>query len=86
MTNEDTPSQALPSEEPMVRLRTVPVIILMKVHVKWKAWLYLLLYPFFIYSWIPIVFIGFLHRNEHEWSHTQHTRALSYDELMGKQS
>ena len=64
----------------------LPVIILMKIHVKWKAWLYLLLYPVFIYSWIPIVFIGFLHRNEHEWSHTQHTRALSYDELMGKES
>jgi cellulose synthase/poly-beta-1,6-N-acetylglucosamine synthase-like glycosyltransferase len=62
----------------------LPVIILLKIHVKWKAWLYLLLYPVFIYSWIPIVFIGFLHRNEHEWSHTKHTRALSYDELMGK--
>ncbi len=63
----------------------LPVIILMKIHVKWKAWLYLLLYPVFIYSWIPIVFIGFLHRNEHEWSHTKHTRALSYDELMAKE-
>ena len=63
----------------------LPVIILMKIHVKWKAWLYLLMYPVFIYSWIPIVFIGFLHRNEHEWSHTKHTRALSYDELMGKE-
>ncbi|MBE6096124.1 MAG: glycosyltransferase [Schwartzia succinivorans] len=70
----------------MVGQYLLPVIILLKVHVKWKAWLYLLLYPFFIYSWIPIVFIGFLHRNEHEWSHTQHTRALSYDELMGKEN
>ncbi len=69
----------------MVGQYLLPVIILLKVHVKWKAWLYLLLYPFFIYSWIPIVFIGFLHRNEHEWSHTQHTRALSYDELMGNE-
>ncbi|MBR5909134.1 MAG: glycosyltransferase family 2 protein [Schwartzia sp.] len=70
----------------MIGQYLLPVIILLKVHVKWKAWLYLLLYPFFIYSWIPIVFIGFLHRNEHEWSHTQHTRALSYDELMGKEN
>ncbi len=64
----------------------LPVIILLKIHVKWKAWLYLLLYPIFIYSWIPIVFLGFLHRNEHEWSHTQHTRALTYEELMGKKN
>ena len=62
----------------------LPVIILLKIHVKWKAWLYLLLYPVFIYSWIPIVFLGFIHRNKHEWSHTKHTRALSYDELMEK--
>lgn len=60
----------------------LPVIILMKIHVKAKAWFYLLLYPLFMYSWIPIVFLGFLHRNEHEWSHTKHTRALSYDEFM----
>ncbi len=62
----------------------LPVIILLKIHVKWKAWLYLLLYPVFIYSWIPIVFLGFLHRNEHEWSHTQHTRSMRYEDLKGK--
>ena len=63
----------------------LPMIILLKIHAKLKAWFYLLLYPVFIYSWIPIIFLGFIHRNEHEWSHTQHTRALSYDELMGKE-
>jgi len=62
----------------------LPIIILLKIKVKWKAWFYLILYPVFIYSWIPIVFLGFIHRNEHEWSHTKHTRSLSYDELMGK--
>jgi cellulose synthase/poly-beta-1,6-N-acetylglucosamine synthase-like glycosyltransferase len=62
----------------------LPIIILLKIKVKWKAWLYLILYPVFIYSWIPIVFLGFIHRNEHEWSHTKHTRSLSYDELMGQ--
>jgi len=60
----------------------LPIIILLKIHVKPKAWLYLIVYPVFIYSWIPIIFLGFIHRNEHEWSHTQHTRALSYDEFM----
>ena len=32
----------------------LPIIILAKIHVKWKAWFYLILYPVFIYSWIPI--------------------------------
>lgn len=59
----------------------LPIIILMKLRVKMKIWFYLILYPVFIYSWIPIVFLGFLHRHEHEWSHTKHTRAVSYDEL-----
>ena len=63
----------------------LPILILLKIHVKWKAWLYLILYPVFIYSWIPIVFLGFLHRNEHEWSHTMHTRALSYGDVVGKE-
>lgn len=62
----------------------LPVIILLKINVKPKAWLYLILYPVFIYSWIPIVFLGFLDRNQHEWSHTKHTRALSYEELMAQ--
>ncbi len=69
----------------MVAQYVLPVIILLKIHVRWKAWFYLILYPVFIYSWIPIVFVGFLHRNEHEWSHTKHTRALSYEELTGKE-
>ncbi|MDQ0203029.1 glycosyltransferase family 2 protein [Pectinatus haikarae] len=60
----------------------LPVIILLKIRVRLKAWFYLILYPIFIYSWIPIVFLGFLHRNEHEWSHTQHTRAVSYDDIV----
>ena len=61
----------------------LPIIVLAIIHAKWKAWLYMLLYPVFIYSWIPIVFLGFLHRNEHEWA--QFKRALSYDELIGKE-
>ena len=43
----------------------------------------MLLYPVFIYSWIPIIFLGFIHRNEHEWSHTQHTRAMDMKDIIG---
>ena len=61
----------------------LPMIILIKIRAKWKSWLYMLLYPVFIYSWIPIIFLGFIHRNEHEWSHTKHTRAMSMDDIVG---
>lgn len=59
-----------------------PVIILARIHVSWKTWYYLLYYPLFVYSWIPITFIGFLHRNKHEWSHTAHTRNLRYQDVL----
>ena len=61
-----------------------PVIILAKIRANWKCWLYLLMYPVFVYSWIPITFLCFLHRHERVWSHTQHTRALSYQDMLMK--
>ncbi|GBG56147.1 glycosyl transferase [Sporomusaceae bacterium FL31] len=60
----------------------LPVIVLMMIRANWKSWIYLVFYPLFVYSWIPITFLGFLHRNEREWSHTQHTRSISYQEIL----
>ncbi len=59
-----------------------PIIVLLKIKASWKSWVYLVLYPLFIYSWIPITIVGFLHRNEREWSHTAHTRGLSYKDVL----
>ena len=70
----------------MIAQYVLPMIILVKVRAKIKSWFYLLLYPLFIYSWIPIIFIGFIHRNEHEWAHTQHTRSMSYDDFVKKRT
>ena len=65
----------------MIGQYLLPMIILIKVHAKIKSWFYMLLYPIFIYTWIPIIFLGFIHRNEHEWAHTKHTRSMSYDDM-----
>lgn len=62
-----------------------PVIVLAMIRANWKSWCYLILYPLFVYSWIPITFVGFWHRNDREWSHTEHTRSLSYQELVMSQ-
>lgn len=59
-----------------------PVIVLAKIRAQGKSWLYLICYPLFIYSWIPITFLGFIHRNDRQWSHTQHTRSISYREMV----
>ena len=68
----------------MIGQYLLPMIILIKVRAKLKSWFYLLLYPVFIYTWLPIIFIGFVKRNDHEWSHTQHTRSLDYDDIKSE--
>jgi len=59
-----------------------PIIVLAKIRANWKSWLYMILYPLFVYSWIPITFAGFWRRNDREWSHTVHTRGLSYHDIV----
>lgn len=59
-----------------------PIIVLAKIRASWKTWVYSIFYPLFVYSWIPITFLGFLHRNDRSWSHTPHTRSLSYHDII----
>lgn len=39
-------------------------------------------YLFFIYSWVPIVFISFFGSTRIAWSHTLHTRSISYADIV----
>jgi len=43
----------------------------------------LLGYPIFVYSWIPVTLVGFLKKNNGEWSHTRHVRSLRYYDVVG---
>ena len=60
----------------------IPAIILFKIHAAPKSWFYTLFYPIFVYSWIPITMAGFIHRHEHAWSHTLHTRNISFNDVL----
>lgn len=62
-----------------------PLIALYLDKVPWKAFWGLILYPIFMYSWIPIIFVGFIYRNSKEWSHTVHTRSISYTEILSEE-
>ncbi len=62
----------------------LPMIVLWKMKVSYRCWFYFILYPLFVYSWIPITCMGFLHRNRKEWSHTAHTRSMNYEEVLAK--
>ena len=58
----------------------IPLIVLLKIKVPVKCWLYLIIYPLFIYSWIPVTFLGYKDRHKMEWSHTLHTRAVAFED------
>lgn len=58
-----------------------PALALYLDRIPWRAYLGLILYPIFMYSWIPIIFVGILHRNRKDWSHTVHTRSIELSEL-----
>ena len=45
--------------------------------IKWSIIHYLI----FLYSWIPIVFLNFFGKTRVSWSHTLHTRNISYAEV-----
>lgn len=59
-----------------------PVIVLAQIRANWKSWFYLIFYPLFVYSWIPITVLGFIHRHDKEWSHTEHTRSINYRDIV----
>lgn len=60
----------------------IPIIVLLRIKVRFKSWLYLIVYPLFMYSWIPVTFLGFKDRHKMEWSHTVHTRAVTYESAV----
>jgi len=42
-------------------------------------------YPLFVYSWVPIVFLSFFGNTRVAWSHTLHTRNISYADISSRQ-
>ena len=58
-----------------------PLIVLLKIKVPPKIWFYYLLYPLFVYSWIPVNILGWFRRHNKVWSHTVHTRAVGLDDV-----
>lgn len=60
----------------------IPAIILFKIHAAPKSWLCTIVYPVFVWSWVPITFAGYLHRHEHVWSHALHVRNINYSDVL----
>lgn len=60
----------------------LPVLALYLERVPLKAYLGLLLLPIFFLTWLPIFLYAFFTKNNQEWSHTVHTRAIRIEELQ----
>ncbi len=58
----------------------MPLIVLLQIKVPPKIWFYWLLYPLFMYSWIPVTFLGFKDRHQKIWCHTIHTRSMRFEQ------
>jgi cellulose synthase/poly-beta-1,6-N-acetylglucosamine synthase-like glycosyltransferase len=65
-----------------IAIAVFPLIAMLLDRIPLKAYGGFLFYPVFMYSWILIIFIGFLHRHRKEWVHTQHTRSIRYNEIL----
>ncbi len=58
-----------------------PLIVLAQIKVPPKVWLYYLVYPIFMYTWVPVTALGFIHRHDKVWAHTQHTRGVAMGDI-----
>ncbi|QDX93313.1 hypothetical protein C2W64_02930 [Brevibacillus laterosporus] len=60
----------------------LPVLALYLEKVPLKAYLGLILLPIFFLTWLPIFIYAFFTKNNQEWSHTAHTRAIQIEEMQ----
>ena len=58
----------------------VPLIVLLQIEVPFKIYLYWLIYPIFMYSWIPVTILGWKDRHKKGWVHTIHTRSMHFEQ------
>ena len=58
-----------------------PIIVLVEKKFNLKVLLGFLIYPFYCLTWIPITIQGFLTKNNKDWSHTDHSREISINDL-----
>ncbi len=58
-----------------------PFILILEKKFDLKILWYYILYPIYTFTWIPISIQGMIHKDDKEWSHTEHTRSMSIDEV-----
>jgi len=59
-----------------------PFLVMWMDHLPRKVFKWMFIhFPIFVYSWVPIVFFCFFGSTRVSWSHTLHTRSISYADI-----
>jgi cellulose synthase/poly-beta-1,6-N-acetylglucosamine synthase-like glycosyltransferase len=58
-----------------------PFILILEKKLDLKIFWYYIIYPIYSLSWLPISIQGMIDKDNKEWSHTEHTRSISIEEL-----
>lgn len=61
----------------------MPLALLLE-KVNWRAYFGLLLLPFFLWTWGPVVFQAYFTKRNRKWSHTIHKRAIRLDQMRSR--
>lgn len=59
----------------------LPLVAFAVEDVQWRTFLLYPLFLLFNITWIPIAVVGLWQHRETSWSHTQHTRAMTYHDI-----
>ncbi|NRD77021.1 glycosyltransferase family 2 protein [Bacillus sp. BRMEA1] len=59
-----------------------PLVMLMERR-PWKAYLGLILFPVFQFTWFPITLVGLFTSKNKTWNHTIHTRSIRLEDMKG---
>jgi cellulose synthase/poly-beta-1,6-N-acetylglucosamine synthase-like glycosyltransferase len=61
---------------------SMPLVAALMDRAPLRALVYLPLYPVFVNSWLPLAWSGIFGRRPRHWTHTEHTRAMTYSDLL----
>jgi len=49
-----------------------------------KILLYLIIFPFYLFTWLGPIYLGWVRRKHTEWAHTEHTRAVDVNDIRSE--
>lgn len=64
----------------------LPLVAIRLDRLPLRPFRFLPFFPLFVYSWIPIAWLGVIRARRATWNHTRHTRGITYEELRAQRT